>query len=664
MFTSPFEENKQPETPSIDPTADIIFVADMFAEDYAGGAELTSEALIKGSGDLKVQKLHARHVSMDTLSDGVDKYWVFGNFTSMNPNLIPSIVANMSYSILEYDYKFCQYRSIEKHKNEAGMDCDCPDQLHGKLMSTFFHGAKSIWWMSEEQEARYLERFPFLQENQRTVLSSVFNEDFFAMVQALKEATANQERKGWIVLGSDSWIKGAEDAIQYCQDNNLDYEVVWGLPHKELLAKLAVSEGFVYLPRGGDTCPRMVIEAKALGCEVIVNDDVQHSKEMWYTGSMEDMLMYLYGARERFWRGIKSNMEYSPDVSGYVTLLDASSMGYPWKACVNSMLGFCSEVIVADGGSTDGTWEEVQSMASMDDRIKTHQSIVDPKSPSYAYESDGKLKAFARSKCTGDYCWQMDADEVVHEDDYEKVFQMIRAFPKHIDIVSLPVVEYWGSPGKVRMDINPWKWRLSRNLPHITQGIPADCLQVDEDGYEYATMGTDSCDYIHADTRERLPHIGFYSEEVHNVRMAALQGNEEARKAYEGWFQNVVEQLPGVHHYSWYNMANKIRQYKKHWGKFWKSLYRHDVEDTAENNVMFDKPWAEVTEEEIDELASKLASQLGGWIFHTKVDLDADVPHISITKTQPKEFVKNPMSDISPLGCKICNELGPGNHKH
>ena len=33
----------------------------------------------------------------------------------MDYKLIPTIVANMKYSILEYDYKFCRYRSPEKH---------------------------------------------------------------------------------------------------------------------------------------------------------------------------------------------------------------------------------------------------------------------------------------------------------------------------------------------------------------------------------------------------------------------------------------------------------------------------------------------------------------------------------------------------------------------
>ena len=68
-------------------------------------------------------------------------------------------------------------------------------------------------------------------------------------------------------------------------------------------------------------------------------------------------------------------------------------------------------------------------------------------------------------------------------------------FPKHTQLISLPVIEYWGNQGKVRMDINPWKWRLSRNKPNITHGIPKHLRKTDEDGNIYALPGTDSCDY-------------------------------------------------------------------------------------------------------------------------------------------------------------------------
>ena len=48
--------------------------------------------------------------------------------------------------------------------------------------------------------------------------------------------------------------------------------------------------------------------------------------------------------------------------------------------------------------------------------------------------------------------------------------------------------------------------------------------------FEYASMGTDSCDYIDKETKQRLPHAGFYDDSVHNVRMAGLAGNEEAKE--------------------------------------------------------------------------------------------------------------------------------------
>jgi len=333
-------------------------------------------------------------------------------------------------------------------------------------------------------------------------------------------------------------------------------------------------------------------------------------------------------------------MNYVPTLSGYVTVRNANDMGYPWKACIESMLGFCNEVVVVDGGSTDNTWEELEAYSRDESRLVVKRFAIDPTHPSFAYESDGKLKARARELCTSDYCWQMDADEIVHETDYAKIHQILMSFPKLIDVIALPIIEYWGSIEKVRVDVNPWKWRLSRNLPHITQGIPADLRRFDDDGNEYAAFGTDTCDYIHAESRERLQFWSFYSQDVHEMRAASLSGNADALEAYEEWFNAVVDHLPGVHHYSWFDIGNKIKQYKKHWGAFWKSQYRHDAEDTAENNVMFDKPWEEVTDNDIDNLAVRLADQLGGWIFHRKIDFSEPTPHITINREHPVAFLK------------------------
>ena len=80
----------------------------MFAEDYPGGAELTTEVLVSSS-NLAAGKVRSSQLTMEALSAGVDKYWIFTNFSSMNPELIPAIIANLNYSIVEYDFKYCSY---------------------------------------------------------------------------------------------------------------------------------------------------------------------------------------------------------------------------------------------------------------------------------------------------------------------------------------------------------------------------------------------------------------------------------------------------------------------------------------------------------------------------------------------------------------------------
>ena len=612
----------------------IVFVADMFTSDYRGGAELTTDALIDAS-PFKVFRLHSKDVTVELLEKGHQKFWVFGNFSNVNTQLIPTIVANMKYAILEYDYKYCRYRSPEKHAAAEGSACDCENETNGKMVSAFMYGARSLWWMSEGQKNSYLSLFPFLEEKSNTVLSSVFDETTFAAVKLLRDKYKDAERKGWVVLNSPSWVKGADAAKVWCKENNKESIELWGVDYAEVLEILAQAEGFVYLPEGKDTCPRMVIEAHLLGCELHLNDNVQHKDELWFdTDDMLDTESYLYMARQRFWNGIKADMEYRATLSGYTTTQNCISQEYPFIQSITSLLGFCEEVVVVDGGSTDGTWEKLEELASQSERLVIHQEIRDWNHPRFAV-FDGLQKAKARSLCTQEFCWQQDSDEIVHDSDYKKIRGMVSEFPSSAEVICLPVIEYWGGPDKVRMDILPWKWRLSRNLPHITHGIPAAFRQVDDGGNLYASPGTDGCDYVHTETYEVIPNIGFYTQEVHNARLAGLAGNNEALQGYENWFNNIVEQIPGVHHYSWFDLPRKIRTYRDYWSTHWQSLYNIEQADTAENNMFFQRPWNEVSDSDISELATKLSSEMGGWVFHTPVDFDTPTPSISINRGHP-----------------------------
>ena len=626
MFNSPFPQNEEP---SVSDNAEIIFVADVFAEEYQGGAELTSQALLDSSPFL-VQNIKCRDLTYDLLQKYHDRYWVFGNFASLDFEMIPTIVANLSYSVLEYDYKYCKWRSPEKHAFVEKKDCDCCNDINGKLVSAFLYGAQSLFWMSERQMERYHSIFPFLSEKPNTVISSVFGEEFWLARKILEDRYKDIERKGWIVLGSASWIKGREAAEEWCKKNDKEYEVVWGLPYDEMLERLAQAEGLVYLPPGGDTCPRMVIEAKLLGCKIHINDNVEHASEPWFDTDDEfDTEAYLYAARELFWNSIKAAMEWNPKLSGYTTTLNCLSQGYPIEKCVRSLLELCDEVIVVDGGSDDGTLEKLNELSKEFENLFIFENVIDMEHPRFAVE-DGRQKAYARSKCTGDFCWQQDADEIILSHDSQKVRQLIRAFPSAVDLISLPIVEFWGGYEKVRLDVNPWKWRLSRNRDNIIHGIPGPLRKYDENGNLYASPGTDGCDYIDSKSHDAIAHVSFYNEQAHELRVHALQGNTDALGVYQEWFQRNIELLPTVYHYSWFDLPRKIRIYRDYWSSHWQSLYDIPQDDTAKNNMFFQRPWADVSEDDIDELALLLKEKMGGWIFHAPVDFDKPTPHMTL----------------------------------
>ena len=630
MFNvSPFETSSK----KIPDNCDVVFVADMFAEDYPGGAELTTKSLIESS-PFTIFKIHSKDVNIKLLEQGHHKHWIFGNFASLDYKLIPTIVANLSYSILEYDYKFCKYRSPEKHEVAENKPCDCHDEMHGKIVSSFFYGAKSLWWMSEKQMSIYHEKFPFLGEKSNTVLSSVFDDSFFVLAKALREKYKNTEKNKWAILGSNSWIKGVDTAKDWCKENSLEYDIFWGLPYEELLEKLAQSKGLVFLPPGGDTCPRMVIEAKILGCELQLNENVQHKDEEWFdTDDLELTESYLYAARDRFWNGIKHDMGYSIKISGYTTTKDCIEQNYPWKQTIQSLLGFCDEVVIVDGGSKDGTWEELQELAEKEEKIVIHQQVRDWDHERFAV-FDGLQKALARSLCTGNFCWQMDSDEIVHEDDYAKIRNLCKNFPNNMDLIALPVIEFWGGPEKVRADIFPWKWRLSRNKPYITHGIPAQLRKFDENGHVYSAPGSDGCDYIRSDSFEVVPCGNFYTQDVDNVRKQ-VNVNPEAKQAYQQWFDGVTSSFPSVYHFSWWDLERKIKTYRDYWGKHWKSLYNEGKEDTPENNMMFDCSWADVNDDMITQRAQLMKEKLGGWVWHTKWNGKDQTTHIETNKPLP-----------------------------
>jgi hypothetical protein len=91
-------------------------------------------------------------------------------------------------------------------------------------------------------------------------------------------------------------------------------------------------------------------------------------------------------------------------------------------------------------------------------------------------------------------------------------------------------------------------------------------------------------------------------------------------------------------------MERKICLYRDYWSSHWQDLIGASVADTAENNMFFDVPWSQVTDEMIANRARELTEKLGGWVWHKKWDGRTLTPHIKCNRTQPidaREITRN-----------------------
>ncbi|MCF6401660.1 glycosyltransferase family 2 protein [Chitinophaga filiformis] len=116
-------------------------------------------------------------------------------------------------------------------------------------------------------------------------------------------------------------------------------------------------------------------------------------------------------------------------VSGFTFVRNAVKYDYPVVAAISSILPLCDEVIVSVGNCDDGTLELIQSIGSP--KIKITHSVWDDSLKEggriLAVETD---KAFAHISPDADWAFYIQADEVVHEQDYQAIRAAMR---EHLD---------------------------------------------------------------------------------------------------------------------------------------------------------------------------------------------------------------------------------------
>ena len=280
----------------------IIYVADMFVEECEGGAELTSDAIIESS-PYDIITIRSQDLNIELAKKHSDKFWIIGNFFELNTFAKSFIIKNINYSVIEFDYKYCKRRNEDFCIILDGK-CKCNKNPNNNLNALLLLHSKYIWWMSEEQQKLYHNKIPYLRTNQQDVLSSVFSSKTLDYIAELNKTKKN---KKYLIYNTRAALKNTHGAIDFAKLNKLPFNLVGDLKYFEFLRELAKHKGLIYVPLAKDTCPRLVIEAAILRCELYLNNKVQHATEGWFQNETR-MNKYLVSRTQLFWEQTSKHM--------------------------------------------------------------------------------------------------------------------------------------------------------------------------------------------------------------------------------------------------------------------------------------------------------------------------------------------------------------------
>jgi glycosyltransferase involved in cell wall biosynthesis len=146
-------------------------------------------------------------------------------------------------------------------------------------------------------------------------------------------------------------------------------------------------------------------------------------------------------------------------ISGFMIVRDVLEQGYPFVEAIASALPICDEFLISDGYSTDGTYEVVTRISSVNPKVKVYRyKWPDKKNITVLADVTNEL----RSKCRFEYIFSVQANEIIHE----QSAPLIKALPNihpSVETFSLPCIQFVNK----YIAYDEFRIRLSKNLSSI-----------------------------------------------------------------------------------------------------------------------------------------------------------------------------------------------------
>ena len=250
----------------------IIFIADFFADQVAGGGELNNEIVIKDLSEKghKVEKINSHSASVQVLESMKNDFFIISNFINLPPDSKEYIKKNCDYVIYEHDHKYLKSRNPAEYEDYLAPEEEIVNY-------DFYKSAKSVFCQSKFHSE-------IVRKNLKldNILNLGGNLWLESDLEKMEEYSSREKNNGCSIMESIVDHKNTKGSVVYCKSKGYDYQLIEPCPYHEFLDRISKNERFVFFPLTPETLSRVVVEARMMNMKVITNKRVGATSEDWF----------------------------------------------------------------------------------------------------------------------------------------------------------------------------------------------------------------------------------------------------------------------------------------------------------------------------------------------------------------------------------------------
>lgn len=264
----------------------VFFLSDFFVDEIVGGAEICNDILINKLAqlDVNVKKIKCSLINKKFIKDNADCFYIIANFFTLSEEVKDYFVSNsdnIKYVIYEHDHKYVSTNNPTKFVNYIIDE----NFIINKL---FFKSAKAVLVQSKIH-AEIIQK-NLLLKNLINLGGNLWDEN---SINILKQNIKNNKDINYAILQTNNKNKGMFQAIEYCNKNNIQFELIPFKEYDSFIQNLSRVKNLIFFPQWLETFSRVSVEAKILGCKLITNRLIGAASEDFFKKSSEEILQFI-----------------------------------------------------------------------------------------------------------------------------------------------------------------------------------------------------------------------------------------------------------------------------------------------------------------------------------------------------------------------------------